>query len=359
MIGKQFDSLFPTNNCSTTVPNNQLLTKKGTEMKKLTAKPLSELLKEQYPGQKWLVNNIIPDSGLVLLSAAPASFKTWVALEISLCIADEKPLFSTFNTSKCGVLIADEESGSRMLQDRFIKLGAKSSIDEAGEYLEAEKPIYCLSRVGRRIDEDYIKELIAECVRHEIKLVIFDSLVRFHSARENDASEMAKTLNLFKVLNDNGIATLLLHHNRKGFGLAGEMVRGSSDILASCDIHMSITRKGRKITISQTKNRYMEELQPFTVELDRLEDHSEFKFLGYQNDKENQQDELKKLVIEKISNHPGINKSQLVSKISKKMDGVALNRISKIINELIEDEIVRTEQGVKNSLRLFITEQEE
>ena len=222
-------------------------------MKKLTAKPLSELLKEKYPEQKWLVDNIIPDSGLVLLSAAPASFKTWVALELSLCVADGRPLFSTFNTSGCGVLIADEESGSRMLQDRFIKLGAKATIDEAGECLGEEKPIYYLSRVGRYIDEDYIKELISECVKHDIKLVIFDSLVRFHNARENDASEMAKTLNLFKVLNDNGIATLLLHHNRKGNGAIGEMVRGSSDILASCDIHLSINRKNRKITISQTK----------------------------------------------------------------------------------------------------------
>ena len=328
-------------------------------MKKLTAKPLSELLQEEYPEQKWLVDNIIPDSGLVLLSAAPASFKTWVALEISLCIADEKPLFNTFNTSKCGVLIADEESGSRMLQDRFIKLGAKSNIDEAGEYLEEEKPIYYLSRIGRRIDEDYIKELITECAKHEIKLVVFDSLVRFHSARENDASEMAKTLNFFKVLNDNGIATLLLHHNRKGFGLAGEMVRGSSDILASCDIHMSITRKGRKITISQTKNRYMEELQPFTVELSQLEDHSGFKFLGYQDDKDSQQDELKKIVIEKITNHPGINKSQLISIVSEKTDGIAINRISKTINELIEDGTIRTKQGAKNSLRLYIAEQEE
>lgn len=328
-------------------------------MKKLNAKPLSELLKEKYPEQKWLVDNIIPDSGLVLLSAAPASFKTWVALELSLCVADGRPLFSTFNTSGCGVLIADEESGSRMLQDRFIKLGAKATIDEAGEHLVEEKPIYYLSRVGRYIDEDYIKELISECVKHDIKLVIFDSLVRFHNARENDASEMAKTLNLFKVLNDNGIATLLLHHNRKGNGAIGEMVRGSSDILASCDIHLSINRKNRKITISQTKNRYMEELQPFTVELDQLDDHSEFRFLGYQDDKDSQQDELKKIVIEKITNHPGINKSQLISIISEKTDGIAINRISKIINEVIEDGAVRTKQGAKNSLRLYIAEQEE
>ena len=324
-------------------------------MSKLKAKSLSELLEEKFPPQQWLVDKIIPDSGLVLLSAAPSSFKTWLALETSLCVADGKPLFNTFDVNQCSVLIADEESGGRMLQDRFIKLGA----DDIEALPVVGNSIYYLSRVGRYVDEDYVKELIAECVKYDIKLVVFDSLVRFHGARENDASEMAKTLNMFKILNDNGIATLLLHHNRKGFGTAGEMVRGSSDILASCDIHLSVVRKGRKIVISQTKNRYMEELQPFTVELDQLEDRSEFKFLGYQDDKGSQQDELKKLIIEKISQHLGINKSQLIGAISEKTDGVAVNRITKIINELIDDGTVRTEQGAKNSLRLFIAEQEE
>ena len=103
----------------------------------------------------------------------------------------------------------------------------------------------------------------------------------------------------------------------------------------------------------------MEELQPFMVELSQLENQSEFKFLGYQNDKESQLDELRKVVIDGISHYPGASKRQLTNIISEKTDGVAINRISKIINELIKDGTIRTEQGLKNSTRLFISEQEE
>ena len=323
-------------------------------MEKLEAQSLSALLQVEFPPQKWLVDKIIPDGGLVLMSAAPASFKTWIALELCLCIADKRPLFDEFQTTSCGVLVADEESGERMLQDRFKKLGAKIA-----EKPWEEKPIFYLSRIGRQIDDDYIKELIDECEKNLIKMVIFDSLVRFHSARENDAGEMSKILNLFKVLNDNGITVLVLHHNRKGTGEASEMVRGSSDILAACDVHLSIARRERRVTITQTKNRYMEELKPFTVKLEQDGNRSSFSFIGYEDDKESQLLKLKQSIIKQVADTPGINKSQLIGLISESTEGMSLNRITKVITELIDNDTIRAEQGAKNSLRLFIAEQEE
>lgn len=325
-------------------------------MEVLQIKSLSSLLLKQFPASKWLVENLVPESGLVLMSAAPASFKTWLALEICLCVANGTPLFDIFPTNQGGVLFCDEESGDRMLQDRFKKLGAKIA-----ENPWDEKQIYYLSRIGRQVDDDYIKELLEECKKHDIKLIIFDSLVRFHSARENDSVEMAKILNLFKSLNDNGIATLILHHNRKSGlngGSGGEMVRGSSDILASCDVHLSVNRRNRRIVVSQTKNRYIEEIKPFAVELKVLNDNrSEFEFLGEENSKDNQMIELRNIVLQKITDNPGINKSQLVGSVSENYDGFSNNRISIAISELISESKIRTEQGLKNSIRLFINEE--
>lgn len=317
----------------------------------LKVQSLSNLLSKVFPRSEWLVEKLVPDSGLVLMSAAPASFKTWLALEMSLCVADGKPLFGIFPTKASGVLIADEESGDRMLQDRFKKLGAKIEDSPWNE-----KPIYYLSRIGRHIDDNYVKELIPECKKHDIKLVIFDSLVRFHSARENDAGEMSKVLNLFKTLSDNGIAALVLHHNRKTGSAVGtgEMVRGSSDILASCDVHLSVNRHKRKITISQTKNRYEEEIEPFSVELKTINsERSVFEYLGKESSKDEQMDELRNIVLGQIEENPGINKSKLTRFVSQN-NAVSSNSIQVIINDLIKENSIRTERGAKNSLCLFI-----
>ncbi len=321
-------------------------------MEELNIQSLSELLEVKFPPQNWLVDKIIPDSGLVLMSAAPASFKTWLALEIALCVAENRPLFEKLPVSVCNVLIADEESGDRMLQDRFKKLGAKL---DANPWTDGT--IYYLSRVGRQVDDNYIQELITKCTENEIKLVIFDSLVRFHSARENDAGEMSKVLNLFKTLNDNGITALVLHHNRKSGGLVGggEMVRGSSDILASCDVHLSVKRHNRKIIISQTKNRYMEEIEPFSVELKTIDDsRSVFEYLGKENSQDELTDELRSIILAQIAEMPGVNKSELVRLMSQVDEKLSLNRIHTTINELIKAGEIQTEQGAKNSRCLYV-----
>lgn len=325
------------------------------ENEELRVQSISKLLAKQFPESKWLVEKLVPESSLVLMSAAPASFKTWLALEISLCVADGKSLFDIFPATQGNVLICDEESGERMLQDRFKKLGVESA-DEPWK----EQQIFYLSRIGRQVDDEYMKELTSECLKHDIKLVIFDSLVRFHNARENDASEMAKILNFFKTLNDKGIATLVLHHNRKssnGVGGGGDMIRGSSDILASCDVHLSVNRRKKKITISQTKNRYMEEITPFSVQLRVVDEkRSVFEYLGEENEKAEQATELRNLLLRKVAENPGINKSQLISSISQENDSLANNRIMVAINNLINDKTVITKQGVKNSLCLYINE---
>ncbi len=321
-------------------------------MEELNIQSLSDLMEVKFPPQKWLVDKIIPDSGLVLMSAAPASFKTWLALEIALCVVENRPLFGKLSASSCNVLIADEESGDRMLQDRFKKLGVKLDTNPW-----TDGAIYYLSRVGRQVDNSYIQELIAKCEEYDIRLIIFDSLVRFHSARENDAGEMSKVLNLFKTLNDNGITALVLHHNRKSGGLVGggEMVRGSSDILASCDVHLSVKRHNRKITISQTKNRYMEEIEPFSVELKTIDEtRSVFEYLGEENSESELSDELKSIILAQITETPGINKSELARLISQVDEKLSMNRIHTAIKELIKSNEVRTEQGVKNSLCLYL-----
>lgn len=326
-------------------------------MDELNIQSLSDLMEVKFPSQKWLVDKIIPDSGLVLMSAAPASFKTWLALEIALCVAENRPLFERLPVSVCNVLIADEEGGDRMLQDRFKKLGVKLDTNPW-----TDGAIYYLSRVGRQVDDSYIQELIAKCEENDIKLIIFDSLVRFHSARENDAGEMSKVLNLFKTLNDNGITALVLHHNRKSGGLAGggEMVRGSSDILASCDVHLSVKRHNRKITISQTKNRYMEEIEPFSVELKTIDEtRSVFEYLGEENSESELSDELKSIILAQITETPGINKSELARLISQVDEKLSMNRIHTAIKELIKSNEIRTEQGVKNSLCLYLNNNQE
>lgn len=69
------------------------------------------------------------------------------------------------------------------------------------------------------------------------RLIVFDTLTRFHSADENDNVEMAKVINAFEsIAQATGAALLILHHCSKasqgkdGDATAGIALRGASSI---------------------------------------------------------------------------------------------------------------------------------
>lgn len=64
-------------------------------------------------------------------------------------------------------------------------------------------------------------------------LIVFDSLVRFHAADENSASEMRNVMAHLRRLADVGATVLVLHHRSK---TEANKYRGSSDILAAVDM---------------------------------------------------------------------------------------------------------------------------
>ena len=159
------------------------------------------------------------------------------------------------------MLIIDEENSERLLQKR-IKLLTN----------ETDLPIYFMVENAFKADDKHISKVIKFCRKHEIRLITIDSLVRIHSGNENDAVQMSEMFLKIRRFTQAGINVLITHHNRKGSpGSQGgsQEMRGSSDILASVDCHLAVSREraSKQIVISQTKVRTTEELPPIEVEI--------------------------------------------------------------------------------------------
>lgn len=315
-------------------------------MKKLDIKSLGELLAREYPPQRWLTDGLVPCDGLVMMSSAPANYKTWLMMQFAISVAKGEKLFDHFSTEQSGVLVVDEESGERALQERFKRLGANEDL-----------PIYYLSRLGRKATKDYIDNIIEICQEKGIGLVMFDSLIRFHSGNENDSVEMAQVMNEFKKISDAGIACLILHHNRKSSLLGsnmGESMRGSGDLLAACDIHIAIARKKNVVTISQSKNRYCEEMMPIKVKFVSVDEKSWFEFSEYQKSKDEKMDEMKRVVFATIAEFAGINRSELMRRFKQSSLDMPVNKVNDLLKSLLEDGDIYTERGEKNAVKYFV-----
>jgi KaiC/GvpD/RAD55 family RecA-like ATPase len=234
---------------------------------------LSTLLKLKISESKWIIKDLLPENGITILSGNPGSFKTWSTLHFALCIAQGKPVYNHFETTKGNILIIDEEDGIGLLQQRAKSLSA-----------DGKSNIYFLVMSGFKIDdEDNDRELFEYIKKYRIKVVILDSLVRIHRGEENSSSAIALVFEVLRKLNRKGVSVLLNHHHRKkpiGKTFDSQPMRGSSDILAAIDCHMQIDHKDDKLIIAQNKNRFGEEIKPFEVDIKKEDDKIFFNYVG-------------------------------------------------------------------------------
>jgi RecA-family ATPase len=142
------------------------------QRRRLEPLALVDLLALDLPDARWAIDGLAPFGGIPLLTGEPGTFKTWLLLELALCVAEGRPFLGQFTTTACPVLYVDEENGEGLLQDRLMKLGAGEGV-----------PVYFTCFDGFKLKQPDVGDVLRQCERLGVKLVIIDSLVRVHNAR--------------------------------------------------------------------------------------------------------------------------------------------------------------------------------
>lgn len=306
----------------------------------MNAEQLSGLLSEHYPPEVWIVDQLIPDKSVTLLSGSPGSFKTWLFMELAIKVANGQQAFGHFDTKQTGVLIIDEESGRQRLQRRFKQLKATD-----------DTLIHFTSRIGYKMNQQFVKAIVEESERLDVGLVIFDSFTRFNGGGDENASgDMSTLMDCYRQLADAGLAVLILHHNRKevaGQFNPAQSMRGSSDILAAADCHIAVSRNGQSefVKLTQTKNRDIWEPVPF--ELRFLENASEFEYIGTDKTSAEKRKELLDQVLAVVMTVPGLTKTQLTKQVKLHGINAGLKKIGELIDELANDGQLDVREGTK------------
>jgi RecA-family ATPase len=341
---------------SISLPENKNLkenngVKSASEDQRFPIKSLDSLLETNFPPIRWVVQDLIPSEGITIISAAPGSFKTWLMMEIALSVAQGGKTFGRYLTSKTKVLIVDEESGPRLLHERFKRLSAPKGT-----------AISYLSRTGEKVDEAYINRLINICKENGIGFVIFDSLVRFHRGDENASKDMAELLDQFKRLADNSIAVLIAHHNRKslqGASSSSADMRGSSDILAAIDCHIALVRRNNDdcVDVVQTKNRYMQEIKSFKLRFVSDIDTSTFLFEKEQPSKKDVNESLKHKILNHLEKGTRPTRKDLKDELAGNGVELTISKLKSLTDELVESGLIKIIAGHRNSSHYVIRTQ--
>lgn len=233
---------------------------------KLDTFSLTSLYKQTFPESLWLAQDLIPLGGLTAITGESNTFKTFLTSALAASVATGTPFVGNFGVTGGKILIIDSENHPRISLKRFKDLNVAGTDD-----------IIFIALSELKLDQEQgvvaLQKIIDEL---QPRLVILDSLVRFHSKEENSASEMSQVMNELKKLVSDDRAIVFIHHHKKeqGFGKKGgsQSVRGSSDIFAALDCHISVERHEDYLTIYQNKLRVQPQLEPFNIKIVKSED---------------------------------------------------------------------------------------
>jgi len=192
---------------------------------------------------EWLIEGVLPKKGFAALYGPPASFKSFIALDIADCITSGRSWMNNEISNTGAVLyICGEGHGGIGSRLQALKSHHRSDLDN---------PLYVIrSQINLRSSQaDFntlaisMDSLIGDLNEKgiELQLVIVDTLNRsFGGGNENSSDDMGAWItgvgNLQRMFN---VALMVLHHSGKD---VAKGLRGHSSLLGAVDTELEILR---------------------------------------------------------------------------------------------------------------------
>lgn len=235
-----------------------------------TAEPLqpislNQLLGREYPAVPWLVEDILPKQGAMILAAQEGRGKTWILLDLAICVALGIPWLGRFRTEPTRVVYFDFECIESFIQKRAQKLVEDNPLRQGDadlHFVFAQD-----TRFGSPVGHHQLVELIQDL---KPGLIIVDSLIRAFGGDENSSKDVSEFLGTIKkLMREHNFAVIFADHHRKMGAIQAfnQQVRGSTDKTAFVDCLLTLYRDEDILVIDHTKSRYSDAVPAFEVKL--------------------------------------------------------------------------------------------
>jgi RecA-family ATPase len=212
---------------------------------------LQDWLEQAEESQAFLLQDLVPEEALVILSGTPKrSKKTLLMLNAAMALATGKPIGKFIPTNPEGVpiLICEGEGstpGMKQLWDMLL-CGANLTREELGK-------VYWLFREPLKINyKEHALEVVRFVEHYGVKCVVFDTLNAHASFNENNSQEVGALIDMFNKLKNKGCSIILVHHlNKPSKDFTRDIddeLRGSSALAGAYDVHFAIRQKSDEST---------------------------------------------------------------------------------------------------------------
>jgi hypothetical protein len=286
----------------------------------------------------WVVPDFLAEGSVNLISSASGTGKTWLAYFLAGAVAHGWNVFGE-GVKQRKVLYLDGENPAFVAKQRLYDLGIPETPDlKVWGGWEAEPP----PGPDRAIIQDFAAK--------EKPLLIWDSLVEFHTGDEQSSTETRKFMRQFRQLANLGATVVILHHTGKSE--KAQEYRGSSDIEAAVDMAFLLKTEGKGQALDQLT------LEPFKSRLALVPT----RLLKYVPKRGFDSTTIAKPVVDGpdpvevikriVGTTPGLNQSQIVKLVQEEAE-LGKHKIAKLLER---EDIFRSERGKRNENLYYLVD---
>ena len=206
----------------------------------------TELLR--LPPPRWLVQDILPAGGLVGLYGPPGDGKSFLAIDLALCVASGRT-WHGHSVEQGFALYVSGEGGTGIGKrvQAWLSTNQVSANDVNIAWLTESMPISSTSE-----DMDVLFGRLNEEVEQSPSLVVIDTLARCFDGDENLQEDMGRFVaGVDRLRREFHATVVVVHHTR----LDAERERGSTAFRGAADTMLSVARQGQKGPIELVCNK--------------------------------------------------------------------------------------------------------
>jgi hypothetical protein len=227
---------------------------------------IRDLLRSDFPEPKWIVDTLLKEKGIAMLSGDPASYKTFLLLDLAICFATGGMWLNKFQCEKQKVWMLDKESILSNLKKRFECMRGGKEVIESEDIILSCDQVVTLHKDGKIWDQT-----LEKAAQRGVKVLIMDSFRRFITGSENESEVTNNFFSQIAKCRTFGISVIFTHHHKKKVKdireEASQKLRGSSDILSYLDTHLVVEKATDGPLLKLTPNKIKEgpEVEPIAI----------------------------------------------------------------------------------------------